>query len=462
MVRPVVPPIEEGATVVAHTVSSPSGRQASTAKTTPAKRAVKLKPKWQSKVGKGTFRTTMVFKDQALVIGTHGTSLDGSNESNDGVHVLDGKTGKETRLIATPGKGDLDVGGVAVDGDTVFFTTDNGQIVAASISTGKVVWTATRTGKIRPAPALGDLNGDKQVDVVVGDERGFLAAYDGASGKRLWEVGTGQNEYGAVGFVGSPAITDLDSDGDLEIIAGARDGVLTAYRGKTGKAIWTATDHSGIHASPVVLDLDGDGRKEILAAWSYSTLAIFDGTTGTQRAGQSIELDQGGIEGLFATPVPLPGPRSGTIVVGSSWWDGEDGITIANADSRLFRSTEGRVTSSAVVADLDGDGLQEAILVTEAGKVVSLTATGIRAELTTIAKGAETTPLLADLDGDGALELVVLGGDGVLSAFETGAKTTPVVSRFRGDDPHNTGEISVQMALELEPVTSAPVRRPRP
>src|SRR4030095_14729621 len=120
-------------------------------------------------------------------------SLNAKNEPSDGVYVLDGATGRVQRTIHTPGVGDLDVGGVAVDGDVVYFTTDNGQIVAASLSSGKIVWKSVARGKVRAAPALADLNGDGHVDVVVGDESGELRSLDGRDGRALWTVLTGKN-----------------------------------------------------------------------------------------------------------------------------------------------------------------------------------------------------------------------------------------------------------------------------
>jgi hypothetical protein len=366
---------------------------------------------------------------------------------------------KVHRFIATPMAGDRDVGGIAIDGDTVFFSGDASLVAATSLSTGATRWTTKLSGKVRPAPALAELSGDGAVDVVVGDESGTLWALDGKTGRTLWSMKTGQNEYGAEGFVGAAAIVDVDGDGRDDVVAGARDGVLTAYRGRDGLTLWSVAARSGMHASPQVLDLDGDGKREILAAWSYSDVGIFDARTGVERQGQSLSLDQGGIEGLFSTPVPLPtGTGSGTIVASSAWWGAEDGVTIVGARSRLFRSQEGRTTSSAVVADLNGDGAPEAILVTEAGKLISVTASGLRAELAKLAGKPETTPMLADVDGDGTLELLVLDGKGELGCFGTGARAPALVSRFRGDDPHNRGELGVRMAFEL--ASPNPVRKP--
>jgi hypothetical protein len=168
---------------------------------------------------------------------------------------------------------------------------------------------------------------------------------------------------------------------------------------------------------------------------------LLDARTGRERWSQWLELDGGGIEGLFGTPTPLPGgPHGGVLIAPTSWWGKDDGVIGAGPTQRDFRASERRVTSSAVVTDLDGDGVLEAILGTEAGKLLALHADGGRAELATIQGGVEATPMLADVDADGSYELLVAGNDGALRCFTTGSTAKPLISRFRGESPHNRGE----------------------
>jgi outer membrane protein assembly factor BamB len=398
-----------------------------------------LAKRWATQVGKTTFRTTMAHAGDLIVVGTHGASLDGKNEASDGIYVLEAATGKKKILIKTPGSGDLDIGGIAIHGDTVFFTADNAQIGAASLATGKILWKAAARGKVRPAPALADLNKDGTVDVVAGDEHGTLHALDGRNGAKLWSATTGMNEYDAKGFVGAAAIVDIGGDGTDDVVAGARDGILTAYRGSDGKVLWQHEYPSGIHASPSAADFDQDGQPEVLAAWSYGQVAIFDGRTGTPRWLTRLEQDGGGIEGLFGSPIPVPG-KPGVLVAPTAWWGKEDGIVGVGVDRRVFRSFEDRVSASAVVMDLDGDGKNEAIIGTEKGKLVALGVDGARAVLATLGGAIEASALVDDVDGDGRYEILVASNDGQLTCLSTPATQKPVIARFRGNSADNRGD----------------------
>lgn len=437
-------------------------------KTPPLREAPKrtLTAKWTARVGKTTFRTTMAITGDKLVIGTHGDSLKGLNEASDGVYVLEAKTGKVVKKIAPPGTGDKDVGGIALDGTAVVFGTDNGYVVKASLD-GVTAWTTKLGGKVRPAPALARLRPSGALDVVVGDENGTLHALDGDTGKPLWTRDTGKNDYDAGGFVAGATIARLDGDAIDDVIAGARDGVLVAYNGRDGQEMWRYEGGSGIHATPSIVDLDGDGRMEVIAAWSYSTVVVFDAKTGDVRWEQTLEQDDVGIEGLFASPVPMPRKSGGVVIQPTSWWGGKrgaatsvDGIILVGQERRAFRTAEGRVSATAVVMDLDDDGTWDAIVGTEAGELLALDAErGTRTVLAKASGGIEAPALVADVDGDGTYELLVASNDGTLTCFATGSKTKPLVPRFRGATPDNRGNLGpIAMGWKV----SAEAAEPRP
>jgi hypothetical protein len=219
--------------------------------------------------------------------------------------------------------------------------------------------------------------------------------------------------------------------------------------------LWQRRESSGIHASPSFADFDGDGALEVLAAWSYGNVLIADAATGAPRWEQELAQDDGGIEGLFGSPIPLPtsdGEAPGVLVQPTAWWGEDDGVVLVGAARRAFRSYEGRVSASAVVADLGDDGELDAVIGTEAGELLALTAGGGRAVLASLGAAIEAPVFIVDVDGDQAHELIVAANDGKLRCFETGTRATPVVARFRGNDPRNHGNLGrISLAWSVRP-----------
>ena len=87
--------------------------------------------------------------------------------------------------------------GVAILGDTLFMGTIDGHLIAVDAKTGKLVWN-TAVGDARPKPATAFTLAplvvkDKVIIGTAGGEygiRGFLAAFDAATGKEAWRFNT--------------------------------------------------------------------------------------------------------------------------------------------------------------------------------------------------------------------------------------------------------------------------------
>jgi hypothetical protein len=134
------------------------------------------------------------------------------------------------------------------------------------------------------AVAVADLNGDGKAEVIagahVGDggglgDSGWVRVFDGATGAVLFQFnGTGARDH----FGESVAVGDVDGDGQLDVIAGAEWGTLAgvppgagyvrAFDGATGDVLLEVhgscdSDHLG--TSVAVHDVDGTGRVNVLA-----------------------------------------------------------------------------------------------------------------------------------------------------------------------------------------------------
>ncbi len=76
----------------------------------------------------------------------------------------------------------MDVNGVAVSSDRLFFGNDNNQFFCFD-KKGQKIWEFVTNSDIENVPALVDFNVDRYVDVVFGTEAGVIYVLDGLSGQ---------------------------------------------------------------------------------------------------------------------------------------------------------------------------------------------------------------------------------------------------------------------------------------
>jgi hypothetical protein len=122
-------------------------------------------------------------------------------------------------------------------------------------------------------PAIGDLDGDGDLDVLVGEAAGNLNFFRNEGTREEPRFVLVTEEFGSidVGRRSAPALVDLDSDGDLDLVIGREDAGAAVYRNvgsssearfELDSALAVPIHHLG---TPAFGDLDGDGRTEIIA-----------------------------------------------------------------------------------------------------------------------------------------------------------------------------------------------------
>jgi len=136
-------------------------------------------------------------------------------------------------------------------------------------------------GMMHYVVAFGDLDGNNTLDVVAGHELGWLISFrntgtPSAASWELWVDGMLPLDY--CGFA-NPALTDIDNDGDLDMILGlASPSVNDAHfvflrnDGTRAAPLWTYVtgDFGGIDEewalgskAPTFVDIDGDGDQDL-------------------------------------------------------------------------------------------------------------------------------------------------------------------------------------------------------
>ena len=139
---------------------------------------------------------------------------------------------------------------------------------------------------LRSTPSFVDLDGDGRLDLVSGESYGTLRAWRNTGGGFTPLTGSANPFSGIdVGAVSRPSFVDLDGDGRLDLVSGEVYGTLLAWRNTASGFIaltGSANPFSGIDVGnfsrPSFVDLDGDGRLDLVSGASDGTLRAWRNT----------------------------------------------------------------------------------------------------------------------------------------------------------------------------------------
>jgi hypothetical protein len=320
------------------------------------------------------------------------------------------------------------------------------DIIAADLYTKKVYcvdyngdalagWPRQAENDFRAAPAAGDLDGNGTYEVIAVDSKGIIYAWN-ANGTE-WIDGDGNPATQGVFYRTTPAVTfhfhapticDLDDDGMDEIIVGTSSDSVWAFNGNKSRVpgfpIKLNNDLAGAICAG---DVDADGRFELLAQTKGSIgKAYLINHDGTIAAGWPVNAK---VADIFFTPSPALGDfnNDGALeCVVYTWVSGVAKINIFNANGTNYPGwpkTTGTTftdTSSPTVADVNGDGSLDIVLGDESRYIYAYSATGalipgfpVQAE-----DAVRSTPFLTDVDLDGDIDMIVHSWDQNIYAFD--------------------------------------------
>ncbi|MES2946612.1 MAG: FG-GAP-like repeat-containing protein, partial [Pseudomonadota bacterium] len=300
------------------------------------------------------------------------------------------------------------------------------------------------------SPALGDIDGDGDLDAFIGEGDGNTLVYlnTGSASSPAFAL-LGMNVYGLAdaGSVANPALADIDADGDLDLFIGEVNGNTLVYL-NTGSASTPAFVLSGTNlyglgdvggqASPSFVDIDGDGDLDAFIG-NYDGLTLLYRNTGNA-SNPAFVLDSTdyGLSDVDAVASPVFADVDG---------DGDVDALIGNRDGyTLFYRNDGSASipsfvldgsftrlngfagpgsfnrASTTLADIDADGDLDALVGGAFGNtVIYLNTGGLDGTVyASTANGSYGIGSVITLKVDFSENVFVTGGTPTL-ALETGA-----------------------------------------
>jgi len=327
-------------------------------------------------------------------------------------HPVSSSTQDMLEVGDVDGDGDLDIVGTSISGVRWWENTGGG-----------VAWTEHFAGPTRvSALRMADLDGDGDLDLLV----------------QTYGVGWGvhqlRNDGGnqwitlpvlpATAMYGNLEAADMDGDGDLDLVLRMPSGGTGWYENDGTGGGWTPvviTTQSFLWDSLCVFDMDGDGDLDVVGALTAGVFSFHENTNGDGSAWTSSTTPGvvWTLRDLVAGDVDGDGDLD--LVVGThyfSWWFGSAGQVrwfenVVGDGSSWTSQQVSPISHQGILdlADLDGDGSLDVLL--RSGWRENQQGDGsVWVTHDPYLSVASEKPAAADLDGDGDVDLAYGGTTG--------------------------------------------------
>jgi outer membrane protein assembly factor BamB len=252
------------------------------------------------------------------------------------------------------------------DGNDEIIFEDGLLGVYALNGDGKEIWRnpdILGAGQFNAAAAIGDVDGDSSIEVVLTAGSGTVASLDAATGKTEWVFRFEKDD-----FTGHPALSDIDADGIIEVVVFGYEWGIFVLDGRDGRLksklpTMEKWKEGGYSSGPAVCDLDGDGLKEMVFEGYWKGLA-------------------------FALKPDM-----------STYWL----YDAYNEIGEIF------IYESPSIGDINGDGVVEVICVGKNGEFTIFSPDGRKLWSMRLGERSIWSPPLVDVDDDAAKDILITG-----------------------------------------------------
>jgi len=343
------------------------------------------------------------------------------------------------------------------DDGTVKWTRTFPAITTPDLQTGKTY----NTTSVTTAPFFSDIDGDGKMEILIGvgaeafgeapdvvgqpGDKGGIYALESDGSIKWFHESLDIAELGDQrpdGVFGSPIVYDIDNDGKREIVYNSWDQFTWILDAETGAEQSKLRLFDTIWSTPAIADINNDGIDEILVTGDITE----NPDAGTQTGGIFHVISPNGIQNIPGFDSPVANP--------------------------LYSSLRGKfeeqpLWSSPVVGDIDNDGFLEIAYGTGnffqdgRGEYIRVWNHDGTEKFKLITQGRTfATPLIADIDNDGNLDIVAVTLEGWVHAwnnqgnviFATQVDANPIFNAPLAVDTNNDGKLEIIFSSGIQVV----------